>query len=122
LSDDKPKVDWENTTAILARRAPGLAWIPKVLRDRLTPAALGSAVTAIAIAIAYVGNAQHNISRLNETVAGQQKQLDLLKGIETQLAVMIGKVDTIASEVDRQRAWREKIEDVAESSPRGRRR
>ncbi len=121
MSDDSP-TDWESTTAVLARRAPGLAWLPRALRDRLTPAALGAAVTALGLAIAYVGNAQHNINRLNETVAGQQRQLDLLKGIETQLAVMIGKVDTIATEVDRQRAWRERIEEAAESSPHGRRR
>jgi hypothetical protein len=109
-------------TAVLERIAPGLAWLPRALRDRFTPAALGSAVTALAIAIVYVVNAQHNIMRLNETVAGQQKQLDLLQGIETQIAVMSGKVDSIVSEVDRQRAWRERIEDAAESGPHGKRR
>jgi hypothetical protein len=121
LSDD-PSLGWESTTSVLARRAPGLAWLPRVLRDRLTPAALGGAVTALGLAIAYVGNAQHNITRLNEIVAGEQRELDLHKGIETQLAVMIGKVDAIATEVDRQRAWRERIEDAAESAPHGRRR
>lgn len=125
--DDKG--DWESTTAVLARRAPGLAWLPSALRQRLTPAALGSAITALAIAIAYVVNAQHDIHnaqsdvhRLQESVTGLEKERDLLHKIDTQLAVMNSKVDTIATEVDRQREWREKIEDAAESPPHARRR
>lgn len=114
--------DWESTTAVLARRAPGLAWLPVALRQRLTPAALGSAVTALAIAIAYVVSAQHDIHNLQKDVAETQKQLDLLHKIDTALAVMNSKVDGIATEVDRQREWRERIEDAAELPPHARRR
>jgi len=121
--------DWESTTAVLARRAPGLAWLPSALRQRLTPAALGSAVTALAIAIAYVVNAQHDIHnaqrdihQLNDTVTDLQKQADVLHKIDTQLAVMNSKVDNIADEVDRQREWRERIESVAEMGPHAKRR
>lgn len=109
--------DWESTTAILKRRAPGLAWLPVALRQRLTPAALGSAITALAIAIAYVVSAQADIHGLQKDMAEQQKQLDLLHKIDTQLAVMNSKVDGIATEVDRQREWRERIESVAEELP-----
>jgi hypothetical protein len=121
--------DWESTTAVLARRAPGLAWLPSAIRQRLTPAALGSAVTALAIAIAYVVNAQHDIHnaqndvhRLQESVASLEQERDVLHKIDTQLAVMNSKVDTIADEVDRQREWREGIEREAEAPPHARRR
>jgi hypothetical protein len=121
--------DFESTTAILRRRAPGLAWLPSALRQRLTPAALGSAVAALAIAIGYVLNAQHDIHnaqndvhRLQESVTSLEKERDLLHKIDTQLAVMSSKVDGIATEVDRQREWRERIESVAESPPHARRR
>jgi hypothetical protein len=111
------KTDWESTTAVLERRAPGLAWLPTALRQRLTPAALGSAITALVIAIAYVVSAQHDIHNLQKDVAETQKQLDLLRKIDTALAVMNSKVDGIAAEVDRQREWRERIESVAEELP-----
>lgn len=106
---------------MLARRAPGLAWIPKFARDRLTPAALGAVVTALAISIGYVLNAQRDLHQLKDAVAEQGKQLELLHSIDTQLAVMIGKVDSIAGEVDRQRAWRDRIEEAAEAGPHARR-
>jgi hypothetical protein len=125
--EEKP--DFGSTTQILKERAPGFAWLPRVLRERLTPAVLGSAVTALAIAIAYVVNAQHDIRnaqrdirQLHDTVGDLQRQSDLLHKIDTQLAVMGAKVDDIANEVDRQREWREKIEGMAELPPHARRR
>lgn len=118
--------DFETTTAVLARRAPGLAWLPAALRQRLTPAALWSAISALAIAVAWLVNAQHDISRLKESVTemrhDRQQDSDLLHKIDTQLAVMNSKMDGIATEVDRQREWRERIEDVAEAPPHARRR
>jgi methionine synthase II (cobalamin-independent) len=125
--DEKP--DFGSTTAVLARRAPGFAWLPVALRQRLTPAALGSAIAALAVAITYVVNAQHDISRLKDSMAESKKsvadleqRLDVLNKIDTQLAVMAGKVDSIADEVDRQREWRERIEGIAETPPHARRR
>jgi hypothetical protein len=95
----------------------------------LTPAALWSAIVTLAVAIGYVVNAQHDIRnaqrdirQLHDTVGDLQRQSDLLHKIDTQLAVMGAKVDDIANEVDRQREWREKIEDVAELPPHARRR
>lgn len=121
--------DWESTTAILARRAPGLAWLPPVLRQHFTPAALGSAITALAIAIAYVLNAQHDIRsaqedvhRLQSSVASLEEERTVLHKIDTQIAVMNNKIDDIAAEVDRQREWRERIEGIAEAPPHARRR
>lgn len=114
---------------MLERRAPGLAWLPSAFRQHLTPAALGSAVTALAIAIGFVVNAQHDIHnaqndvhRLQESVTGLEKERDVLHRIDTQLAVMNSKMDGIATEVDRQREWREQIESAAESPPHARRR
>lgn len=94
-------------------------------RNYLTPSALWAAVTALAIAIGYVASAQHDLGRLKEESIHQEAQAnlqsELLHKIDTQLAVMDAKVDTIANEVDRQREWREKIEDVAEAPPHARR-
>jgi hypothetical protein len=121
--------DFGSTTTVLEKRAPGLAWLPRVLRQRLTPAVLGSAVTALAVAIAFVVNAQHelhtaqhDIDRQGRSISELQQQFQLLHEINTQLAVVDNKVDVIATEVDRQREWREKIEDAAESGPHARKR
>lgn len=116
--------DLESTTTILEERAPGFAWLPRALRKRLTPAALWGALAALAVAIGYAVSAQHDISQLKDSVAESKKsmaelkqQLDLLHKIDTQLAVMGSKVDDIATEVNRQREWRERIEEVAEENP-----
>lgn len=128
MDEQNDKDNWESTTAVLARRAPGFAWLPVALRQRLTPAVLWSAITALAISITWLVNAQADIHQLKESSAESQKsvsdlrqQLDLLHKIDTQIAVMNNKVDTIAAEVDRQREWREKIESVAEAPPHARR-
>lgn len=129
MGEQDEKDNWESTTAVLARRAPGFAWLPVALRQRLTPAVLWSAITALAISITWLVNAQADIHQLKESSAESQKsvsdlrqQLDLLHKIDTQIAVMNNKVDSIATEVDRQREWRERIESVAEAPPHARRR
>jgi hypothetical protein len=121
---EKHEKDWAGTTAVLELRAPGFAWLPRALRQRLTPAALWSAITALAVAVTWLVNAQHDIHQLKASSAESQKalanmrqQLDILHKIDTQLAVMNNKVDGIATEVDRQREWRERIESVAEELP-----
>jgi hypothetical protein len=122
------KPDFESTTQVLARRAPGLAWLLP-FRKYLTPATLWGAVVALSVAIWYVVAAQHDlhsaqadIRRHDESIAALQRQGDILNEIKTQVAVMNGKMDSIAAEVDRQREWRERIEDVAEAPPHARRR
>lgn len=92
------------------------------MRKHFTPAALGSAVTGLAISIGYVFNAQHDIRALKDTVAEQGKELELLHQIDTRLAVMSSSMENITAEVNRQREWRERIEDVAETGPHAHRR
>jgi len=118
--DEKP--DFGSTTTVLEK--VGLGWLPRGLRGHLTPAALGSALTALCIAIGYAVNAQHDfrnaqrdIRQLYDTVGDLQRQSDLLHKIDTQLAVMSAKVDDIANEVDRQRARWDRVDSVAESPP-----
>lgn len=119
MTDEKP--DFGSTTAVVT-------WV----RKRVSPSAVWGAITALAIAIGYVVNAQHDISHLKETVikleaernvaAGEREQdRQVLNKIDTQLAVMGGKVDTIADEVARQREWRDRIEGIAEAPPHARR-
>jgi hypothetical protein len=127
------KPTWETTTQVLARRAPGLAWIPRAVRQYLTPAALFSAVSGLAISIGAVVNAHQDIHRLKDTVADQGTQLELLHQLDKRVAVMSNSMADGAAEVNRQladvakelsnqREWRERIETEAESGPHGRRR
>lgn len=122
------KPDYGSTTAV-NKYAPGLAWIPRVVRDKLSPAAVGSAITALAIGIGYVVSAQHDlknaqrdIRQLHDTVGDLQRQSDSLHKIETQLAVVISKMDDIGTEVDRQRARWDRVEGIAEAPPHANRR
>jgi len=125
LPEEKPDVG--STTVVYEK--VGLGWLPRMLRGRLTPAALGSAITALAIAIGYVVNAQHDIRnaqrdirQLHDTVGDLQRQSDLLHKIDTQLAVMSDQIGNIADKVDRQEQWRDKIEGIAEAPPHAARR
>jgi hypothetical protein len=106
--------DHESTTTILKRLAPGVSWLPRAVRERLTPAALWSALSAVVVAVVVVANAERDISRLKENVTALENQRELLVQINTQLAVMSDKVSNIDSEVQQQRAWRERIEEQAE--------
>jgi hypothetical protein len=115
------KIDFETTTAMLARRAPGLAWLPNAMRKKFSPAGLWSAVSVLAVGTAYVVSAQHDIHRHQESIAALQanrlQDQALLQKIDTNLAVLNTKIGDMAAEVDRQREWRERIEDVAEAPP-----
>jgi hypothetical protein len=130
--DEKP---YDGATTAVYEKV-GLGWLPRMVRGRLTPAAFGSAVTALCIAIWYVVSAQHDlrtaqrdIRQLHDTVSNLQKQSDMLHDITTQLAVIGARVDDIANEVDRQRdevarqrEWRGKIEDAADTPPHAKKR
>ena len=102
---------------------PQLAWLVP-FRNYLTPSALWAAIGALAFGIGYVVNAQHDLHRHQESItdlqADRNQDRELLQKIDTQLAVMNSKIGDIATEVDRQREWRERIEDVAEAPPHAR--
>ena len=107
--------DRESPTQILQRLAPGLAWFPRVLRSKLTPAALIGAVSALAVAITWLVSAQRDISDLKDRIAKAAPDHELLLKIDAQLA-------TLTEEIDRQRDWRERIEAEAERQPHPRKR
>ena len=117
---DKPDF---GATAAVRKYAPGLAWLLP-FRNILTPSALWAAIGMLTIAIASVVNAQLDIRRHQESIVGLQQERtqdrELLQNISTQLAVMSSRIGDIALEVDRQREWRERIEDVAEAPPHAR--
>jgi hypothetical protein len=100
----------------------GLGWIPKVLRGRLTPTTLWIAIGALTSGIIYVGKAQVKLDRHQESITDLQQERaqdrEILYKIDTRIAVMNEKIDDIATEVGRQREWRDKIEGVAEISSR----
>src|SRR5450631_1125009 len=80
------------------------------------------AITWIVTTQSNSRTAQHDIDNLRQSVEDLQRQSDLLHKIDKQLAVVASQVDDIATEVDRQREWRDKIEGVAELPPHARRR
>ncbi len=119
MTDEK---DFGSTTAVIA-----------YVRRRVTPtvlwSAIGALVTALMVSITWLVTMQSDVRQLKDTVAeskrsvlDMQQKLDLLQDIKTQLAVMSGKVDTIADEVDRQRERWERIEGIAENPPHARKR
>jgi hypothetical protein len=119
--------DWESTTGVIARRAPGLAWLLP-FRGYLTPSALWAAIGGLVIAIGYVINAQHelhnaqnDIRRHDESIGALQKQSDLLNEIRAEQAGMKSQLNDITEEMKRQRDWRDRIEQVAEAPPHARR-
>jgi hypothetical protein len=124
------KHDFESTTAVLKRRAPGLAWLPAVFRERLTPAALWGAIVATAgmlvLAVTAWVSTQKNMEHLQElsvhAQAHEQKTDELLQQLVTGQAVMNATMGEFKAEQDRQRQWRDRIEQEADSPPHARRR
>ena len=120
--DDKPDL---SATGAIKKYAPGMAWLLP-FRDYLTPSALWTAIAALAVAIAYVVNAQHDLHRHQDSIADLQQERtqdrELLQKIDMQLAVMNSRLGDIALEVDHQREWRERVEEVAEAPPHARKR
>lgn len=115
----------ETDTGVFKRAFSDLAWLLP-FRKYLTPSALWIAIGILASGIIFVGKRVYTVDQHQESITGlqQERQQDreLLQKIDTQIAVMGSKVDNIANEVDRQREWRERIEDVAEAPPHARRR
>jgi hypothetical protein len=105
---------------MLKKYAPGFAWLPRFLRDNLTPALVGSAITTTFIGLAYIFNSpQKDIHRLQESIDQALKELHA--NGEQQAGMKIQLTD-ITDEMNRQRDWREGIEREAETPPHARRR
>jgi hypothetical protein len=105
----------DSTTQILKRVAPGLAWLPRLLRDNLTPAGLIGTASALAVAVTWIVVAQHDIIDLKDRVAKAEADHELLVKIDS-------KLDTLSEEMGRLRDWRERIEEEAETQPHVRKR
>jgi hypothetical protein len=131
--EDKP--DEGSTTAVYEK--VGLGWLPRGLRGHLTPAALGSALSALCITIWYVVSDRHEVVYVKETVVKLEEKLEeerkvsaaereqdreLLHKLETAVDVMKSENDDRDRELDRERAWRERIQGIAETPPHARRR
>jgi len=101
----------EDTTVTLKRIAPGLVWLPRVLRERLTPAAAWTAIVLLATTAAILYSRASDIAKLKD---GMDKIELQQERITTLLARLDQKADDMGKELDRQRQWREKIEEVAE--------
>lgn len=119
---DKP--DFSATQAI-RKHAPGLAWLMP-FRSFLTPAALWIAIGVLTTATGFVVRAQIKLSDHQDSITALQqdgqKDRQWQQGVSTQLAVMNSRLGEMATELDRQREWRENIETAAESPPHARRR
>jgi len=111
----------EDTTTVLKRIAPGFAWLPRMLRERFTPAAAWTAITLLALASAML------YSRASE-IPKQAQAIDQIQQDEKRISELLmrvdQKLDDVSRELDRQRQWRERVEEKAEEIqvPRTRRR
>ena len=127
------KEDLGSTTAVYEK--VGLGWLPRALRNRLTPGRVGSAIAGLSIAIWYVVNDRHDVIHLKETVTRLEQELankqaaeereqdrELLHKLETAVDVMNAKWDDMQAEVNRQRERWDRVEQVADSPPHARRR
>lgn len=106
--------------------APGLAWLPRFVRDKLTPALVGSAVTFLFGALAYVFNSpQKDIARVQESVTELKQAVDQMLTLahqnEINQADMGRQVTDMAKELDLERARWERIDSVADMPPHARR-
>jgi hypothetical protein len=113
-------------TARLKIIAPGLAWLPRFVRDKLTPALVGSAITFLFGALAYVFNSpQKDIARVQESVTEMKKTMDEVLSLSTQNheqnAVLSNQVTELTSKVDHQQERWERIDSIAEIPPHARR-
>lgn len=116
---------------MLKVHAPGLAWLPRIVRDKLTPALVGSAITFLFGGLAYVFNSpQKDVHRMQEAIVQQQaheqahdEKTDMtLQQLVTGQAVMNAAMSDFRDEQDRQREWRDRLADIAETPPHARRR
>lgn len=118
--------DRESPTARLKILAPGLAWLPRFVRDKLTPALVGSAVTFLFGALAYVFNSpQKDIARVQESMTELKQSVDAVLALSTkndkQSAVLSNQVTELTNKVDHQQERWERIDSVAETPPHARR-
>lgn len=114
-------------TQMLKIHAPGLAWIPRLVRDNLTPALAGSAITTLFMGVAYLINSpQKDIHHVQEIIAQQQaheaKTDELLQQIVTSQAVMSSQISDIAEKTNHNEDRWERVAEIAESPPHARRR
>lgn len=112
-------------TARFKALAPGLAWLPRFIRDKLTPALVGSALTFLFGALAYFFNSpQKDIARVQESVTELKQAVDqvltLSQHNETTQADLRRQVADMAKQFDLEQARWVRIDTVAELPPHAR--
>lgn len=114
-------------TQMLKIHMPIGAWLPRVVREKLTPALVGSVITTIFMGVAYLLNSpQKDIHRLQESMAELKQSLDqavtLLHKEDTQQAVMSSQIGDLTEKADRNEGRWDRLADIAETPPHARRR
>lgn len=91
------------------------------LKGKLKSGSLWAAVATLASGILYVAKEQIKIDQHQESITSLQQERrqdhELLQKMSTQLEVVISQMSNLTAESNRQRDWRERIEDVAELPP-----
>lgn len=128
---NKGRVRWSDGPGqtTLSLRRVGFDWMPRFLRGRLTPMSVASAIGSLAIAIAWVLDARHDLSdaeadikRLQTAVAESAQDRLRLSSIEANASALKAKVDDSETQVERLQDWHDKIEELAEAPPHARKR
>lgn len=110
-----------DTTTTLKKIAPGLAWLPRVLRENFTVAgawSIAGVIFGAGVSWAYLSA---RLGNLEEAVREEKAQAEKLSSIDRQLGIITTKIDDLKEKVDQQQEKWNKVEEVAEM-PRRRRR
>ncbi len=115
-----------SATGVLKKHAPGVAWVPRIIREHFTPSAFFTSLSVLTLAIGYVLNVQHDLSIAQREIHSNQNDVHRLQekvAREEEARVKIESRLAVLAEVDRQRdielarlrEWRERIEQEAET-------
>lgn len=101
----------ETTTLLLKRVAPGLSWLPRILREHFSPAAAWSVLCVLVSCGVTIGEFIH---RLDQDSTNLRELKDRVQELNTKVEVMNTEVENMKGDIADQQQWREHIEDAAE--------
>lgn len=112
-------------TAQFEAIAPTLRWMPKVIRENLSPKAAWTVIVVVFLAGAWFTREvtqRESLQRANTAMQLQQSaqlkvsqdQNDHLAQLDTKLAVLLEKIDNIGHRVDEQQSRWDRVEEGAD--------
>lgn len=114
-------------TQMLKIHMPIGAWLPRVVREKLTPALVGSVITTLFMGVAYLLNSpQKDIQRMQGSFAELNQKVEQMLALQhksdTNQAVMSSQIGDLTEKADRNEGRWDRLADIAETPPHGSRR